>query len=133
MEADVTNGRIVVFDMDQTVTDGSSPPLCVARPGIRDWMASLKLLGFDIRVWTRSSLDHAVEIVTALGLDDLVTSCHEKPRWDEGEEISREAATRILGALPALTVDDWPDEGIEGIPFLQLDPWDGENIEPWSL
>ena len=80
MEDGKTAKRIVVFDLDQTVADGSSPPLCVARPGIRDWMASLKLLGFDIRVWTRASLDHAAEIVTALSLDDLVTSCHEKPR-----------------------------------------------------
>ncbi len=133
MEGGKTDKRIVVFDLDQTISDGSPPTLCVARPGIREWMASLKLLGFDIRVWTRAALDHADETVTALGLDDLVSRCHEKPRWTEGEEISREAAIRILGSLPALAVDDWPDEGIKGVPFLQLDPWDGERVAPWSL
>ncbi|MGH2812880.1 MAG: hypothetical protein ACRDI1_09235 [Actinomycetota bacterium] len=62
-----------------------------------------------------------------------MTSCHEKPRWAEGNEISRETAIRILGALAVLTVDDWPEEGIAGVPFLQLDPWDGEVVKPWDL
>jgi hypothetical protein len=124
---------IVVFDLDQTIADGSSPGTCVARPGIREWMTSLKLLGFDIRVWTRANLDHATETIASLALDDFVSRCHEKPRWTEAEEISQEVAIRILGSLPALTVDDWPDERVKGVPFLQLDPWDGENVAPWSF
>ena len=73
------------------------------------------------------------ETIRVLRLEGLVTRCLEKPRWAEGEEISREVAVRILGALPVLTIDDWPDEGIAGVPFLQLDPWDGEVVKPWDL
>ena len=96
-------------------------------------MLSLKLLGFDVRVWTHARLPYASQLIGALGLEDIVTACHEKPRWEEGTSITQEDAVRILGALPALTVDDWDGESVEGVPFLKVDAWDGEQFGPLAF
>jgi hypothetical protein len=33
-----------------------------------------------------------------------------------------------LGEVPVLQVDDWPEERIDGVPFLRLEPWAGEEL-----
>lgn len=122
---------VVVFDLDQTISDGSDPPHCVIRPGMREWISSLVKLGYDVRVWTRSSLDYAERVVSCLGFEDFVT-VHRKPDWSEGDGIGRETAERILGTLPVLQVDDWEGERIAEVPFQLVEAWDGQALSGWE-
>lgn len=120
---------LIVFDLEQTLTDGSDPPACRLRPGAEDWLRSLELLGFEIHIWTRARRDYALSILQALRLDRLAERLHEKPRWEESTDITLEDCESILGVIPVLQVDDWPEERVEGIPFLEVKPWMGEDIE----
>lgn len=123
----------VVFDLELTITDGSDPPACIPRPGIREWLTSLRLLGFDTKVWSRAHLPYSLEVLETLGLNDLISGVHEKPRWEEGERITRAQTTRILGGVPVLQVDDWPDEAVEGVPFMLVARWTGDGFEEGPL
>lgn len=135
-ERSETGPPIVVFDVDGTIADGTWAEWATIRPGLREFMRALKLLGYEIHVWTRGSWSHARSTVNAFGLQDLVHKCHEKPRWNlrvkDGEttfsRISPEGAIEVLGRLPALSVDNWSMERIEGVPFLKVDSWEGPNV-----
>ncbi|MDQ3620407.1 MAG: hypothetical protein M3391_09840 [Actinomycetota bacterium] len=124
---------IIVFDMEQTITDGNDPPEVHVRPGIPELIDAFRNLGFDVHVWTRARLAHAIDVLDSVGLRPRVDGIHEKPRWEESERISGEDARRILGGVPVLQIDDWPEERIDGVPFLLLEPWAAEGeVVRWT-
>lgn len=99
----------VLFDVDGCLLDYRGNII----PGIQRLLDTLRLLGFEIRIWSAGGKEYARETAERLGLAG-VAECYRKPSYPP----TLEDALALLGSAPALQVDDDPTERIPGWPFM---------------
>lgn len=109
--------KVVLFDVDGTIghtLHGNILP----RPGIHAWLESLRLLGYDIHLWSARGAVHAHDIAQQLGLPHIAAT-HEKPADDCGIH----ALFTALGEICLIVDDDeaWLDR-FPRMPRMRVTP-----------
>jgi len=100
----------VLLDVDGVCVDYYGRPM----PGIERLVEVLRLLGFEIVLWSGGGAVYARKVAAALGFLTDVKRCYDKPDYP----IQFDAALALLGRPPALQVDDDPTERVGDWPFL---------------
>lgn len=113
---------LVLLDVDGTISCGSPPERCTARPGLRLWLKTLRVLGYRIALWSGGGVDHAYQTAKKLGVDDLVSGFYDKP---DAIGASVDDVVKIVGEVPALIVDDDEAEEVESVTFMFVESFAG--------
>jgi NLI interacting factor-like phosphatase len=122
-------GEIVLFDVDGTLSDGRIWRKATARPGVRDLLDTLAMLGFQLVVWSSGGEEYARRVAEALGLHGAVWRYAAKPSYPMNEE----AALAAIGRRPALQVDDDHTERVADWPFMEWPRFEGPHRVAGSL
>jgi hypothetical protein len=100
----------ILFDVDGVLLDYDGEPM----PGMQRVLNILRLLGYDIKVWSAGGAEHAQDAASQFGLD---AECYTKPTYP----IQVLDAIALLGGAPALQLDDDPTEHVDNWPFLLVE------------
>lgn len=98
----------VLFDVDGCLLDFHGEPM----PGVTRLLDTVRLLGFQVRVWSAGGEKWARKAADSLGATEA--RCYDKPDYPPTEAD----ALVLLGSRPALQVDDDATERIADWPFM---------------
>jgi phosphoglycolate phosphatase-like HAD superfamily hydrolase len=101
---------IVLFDVDGTVIRSDGSP----RPGAGIAIRTLMALGYDIHFWSARGEHYARSVADRIGLGLPFITTHTKPPMP----MTEFEALRIIGARPALQIDNERDQRIADWPFM---------------